>query len=203
MRRPRFSIAAILCATALVAFDLALVRSLFAGSRPLLVSVRFGLLMANVLPAAGYSLWAWRGRGRVRPFLLGFVAAGVTAALGGQAACLVAFPASDDYQARVALPVASSVHGLLRRVRPLTARYLDDRTLFYAATIPAVAAAVGAPQLLIALAGGLVGLLTARRLTERYGDLQIPSFDIPPPSNGRGGPPPRIPRSPWNALGFV
>jgi len=97
MRRPRFSIAAILCATALV-------RSLFAGSRPLSVSSRFGLLMTNVLPAAGYSLWAWRGRGRVRPFLLGFVAAGVTAALGCQAAYLVAFPASDGHQARVAPP---------------------------------------------------------------------------------------------------
>jgi hypothetical protein len=66
VRLPRCSIAALVFAVALIAADIALVQNLFIHSRAAMVSVRYGLLMANVLAIADYRLWS--GRGTRRPF---------------------------------------------------------------------------------------------------------------------------------------
>jgi hypothetical protein len=161
VKKARISLTTLSFAVALVAIDMALVRYLFARNRPLMVFVRFGFLMANVLPITAYLLWTRRS-GK-HPFLTGFIAAGLVATLLCQACCLLAFPRMDEYQAEIALPAALAINRALRRVSLLSNGYLYDKSLFYAVTIPAIATVVGAPQLLVALVGGLIGWARSRQ----------------------------------------
>ena len=161
MKPVKFSISTLTFAIALVAIDMTLVRYLFLHDRSLMVAVRCGLLMANVLAVAGYRLWARRGTGH--PFLSGFVSFGLLAALLYQAGCVLAPKAMDDHQAGLAFPVALAI----RRVLPNDFPFLDNghlyaKILFYAATIPAIAVVVGFPQLFFALVGGLIRWTTGR-----------------------------------------
>jgi hypothetical protein len=155
MRRFKFSISTLAFAIALFAIDVTLVRYLFIHDRSLMVTVRCGLLMANVLAVAGYRLWATRGA--EQPFLGGFVVFGLMAALLYQAGRGLAPKMMDDHQAGLAFPVALAI----RRVLPADFPSLRNgaqhaRVLFYAATIPAIALVVGFPQLLFALVGGFI-----------------------------------------------
>ena len=161
MKQARVSLATLFFAVALTAIDMALVRYLFAHNRPLMVSVRYGFLMANVLPIAAYLLWTRRSRSH--PFLTGFFAAGLVATLFCQACCLLMFQRMDDFQADMAFPVALAINRALRRVSLLSKGYLFYKSLFYAVTIPAIATVVGGPQLLVALVGGLIGWARSRQ----------------------------------------
>jgi len=162
MRPVKFSISTLSFAIALIAIDVTLVRCLFLHDRSLMVAVRCGLLMANLLAVAGYRLWARGGTGQ--PFLSGFVSFGLMATLLYQAGCILAPKAMDDHQASLAYPVALAIRGVLPYAFPsLENGYLYAKILFYAATIPAIAFVVGFPQLLFALLGGLIGWGTRRR----------------------------------------
>jgi hypothetical protein len=179
MKAIRISLATLVFAIALIALDLALVRYLFGFGRPLMVSVRNGLLMANALPIAAYQLWVRRGQ--THSFLTGFVAAGLAAALLCQACCWMLAPkAMDDYQARLVAPVAFAIHGVLPQFESLGNGRFYYRILFYFATIPAIAAVVGLPQLLAALSGGLYWWKVQRRIeSERQGDNPSASSGSP------------------------
>jgi hypothetical protein len=157
MRLPRFSISALVFAVALIAVDFTLVHYLFIHSHRAMVSVRYGLLMVNVLAIAVFLLW--RGRGTRQPFLSGLVAVGMVTALICQACCWILAPEGMyQWQARLAFPVASNINDILPR-RPSTNNGYDyHRILFYAATIPPIAIVVGLPQLIVALVGGVIGV---------------------------------------------
>jgi hypothetical protein len=157
MRLPRFTISALVFAVALIAVDFTMVHYLFIHSRPAMVSVRYGLLMVNVLAIGVYRLWA--GRGTRRSFLIGLVAVGTVTALLCQACCWVFTPDTMyEYQARLATPVASRIIKFLPRISSVTNGNRYFRILFYAATIPPIAIVVGLPQLLVALVGGLISV---------------------------------------------
>jgi len=157
MRLARFSISALVFAVALIAVDIVLAQNLFVHSRPAMVSVRFGLLMLNILAIAVYQLWARRGTRR--PFLIGLVAAGTAIALLCQASCWSFAPDTmDEWQARWALPVAARIIKYLPRFSSVENGYRYFRILFYATTIPAIAIVVGLPQLIIAVVGGLISV---------------------------------------------
>jgi hypothetical protein len=161
MRPVKISISMLVFTIALIALDMALVRYLFDHDRALMVSVRCGLLMANLLAVAGYRIWAKRGTGQ--PFLSGFVSFGLVAALLYQAGCVLAPKAMDDHQARLAFPVALAIRRVLPSNFPsLGNGYLYAKILFYATSIPAIAFVVGFPQLLVALFGGLIRWRTRR-----------------------------------------
>ena len=161
MRPVKFSISTLTFAIALIAIDVTLVRYLFVHNRSLMVAVRCGLLMANLVPLAGYRLWARRGT--EQPFHSGFVSVGLIAALLYQAGCILAPRAMDDHQAGLALPVALAIRGFLPNELPSFENGpLYANILFYAATIPAIAFVVGFPQLLFALLGGLIHWRTRR-----------------------------------------
>jgi hypothetical protein len=161
MRPVKFSISTLTFGIALIAIDVTLVRYLFLHDRSLIVAVRCGLLMANLLAVAGYRLWA--GRGTEQPFLTGFVTFGLMATLLYQAGCVVAPKVMDDHQAGLAYPVALAIRRVLPSDFPTLGNgSLYAKILFYAATIPAIAFVVGFPQLLFALVGGLIRWRTRR-----------------------------------------
>jgi hypothetical protein len=146
--------ATIVFIVALIAVDAALVRYLFLHTRSLMVSVRFGFLMVNLLALASHRLWVRRGENR--PFLLGFVAFGLVTALLCQAGCILAPDAMYALQQGPSYRVASFLNTELHAYFPsLQAGSSSFRFLFYATTIPAIGAVVGFPQLVVALAGGL------------------------------------------------
>jgi hypothetical protein len=157
MRLPRFSISALVFAVGLIAVDFTMVHYLFIHSRPAMVSVRYGLLMVNVLAIAVYLLW--RGRGTRRPFLSGFVAVGLAAAILCQVCCWVLAPETMyEFQARLASPVASAINGILPRHPSTENGYFYYRILFYATTIPPIAVVVGLPQLIVAVVGEVIAI---------------------------------------------
>jgi hypothetical protein len=163
MGRFRFSIATLAFTVALIAVDIALIQDLFIHSRPMMVSVRYGLLMLNVLAIAAYRLW--NAVGTHRPFLGGFVVSGLATALLCQAACLLAPETMYQWQARLALLVALKIHGFLPHFSSTETGRLSFKILFYAATIPPIAVVMGLPQLLVALVGGLINWSLPRRVT--------------------------------------
>jgi hypothetical protein len=182
MRPARFSILTLVFAVALIAIDIALVQELFIRSRLIMVSVRHGLLMVNVLAIAAYRIWA--GRVTYRPFLSGFVAVGLATALVCQACCCILAPdAMYEYQARLAFPVALAINGFLPRFSSAQNGHLYFKIFFYAATIPAIAVVVGLPQLLVALVGGLISWSLHRWIS-------------PYVAKQRPRPPQRLPRLP-------
>jgi hypothetical protein len=138
---------------ALIAVDVALVRYLFLHSRSLMVHVRFGFLMVNLLALASHRLWVRRAESQ--PFLLGFVTFGLATALLCQAGCILAPDAMYALQKGASYQVASflnaEIHAYFRSLQGGS----SFRILFYAMSIPAIGAVVGLPQLLVALVGGL------------------------------------------------
>jgi hypothetical protein len=129
----------------------------------MMVSVRYGLFMLNVLAIAAYRLW--NARGTYRPLLGGIVVTGIATALLCQAGCILAPETMYQWQARMALPVALKIHEFLPRFSSTETGRLYFKILFYAASIPPIAVVIGLPQLLVALVGGLINWSLPRRVT--------------------------------------
>ncbi len=147
--RFRFSIATLAVVVALVAIDIAWIRTVFIRHHSVFGFIREGydlglFLMAHILPFGLYPMIHRRGPGQ--RFLIGFEAGGLAAALGYAG---FAWIAPEGLLAAFSVPMDP--------IWNLCSRWLSNGTLEYAIIMTLyLALGLGFPQLIIAVACGIL-----------------------------------------------